>query len=133
MPTTSIKTTYPATFQIIDLGPEQEAIDVEVFLHKATRYAKENDPSSAAAQLTLLWEKDGAGKRIGNMLGTFCVEVIFINLKDMVETGKWVLNDARTLSYKDQISKPFGGMKRQKSEVSLLNKLIHPTRIFSNT
>lgn len=67
------------------------------------------------------------------MLGTFCVEVIFINLKDMVETGKWVLNDARTLSYKDQISKPFGGMKRQKSEVSLLNKLIHPTRIFSNT
>jgi hypothetical protein len=24
-------------------------------------------------------------------------------------------------------------MKRQKSEVSLLNKLIHPTRIFSNT
>lgn len=60
------------------------------------------------------------------MLGTFCVEVIFINLKDMVETGKWVLNDARAPSYKDQISKPFGGYEKAK-ERGFFVEQTHPS------
>jgi hypothetical protein len=65
--------------------------------------------------LNILWEVDGAGKRIGDLPGNHCVTALFIDVKYLVENRKLALNDARSLPYKEQISEPFGGYKKAKA------------------
>jgi hypothetical protein len=97
--------------QIIHVGSEQTSFDVEQYLHKQTR------ESSAAAQLTILWERDGGGKKRGNLSGIHCVEALFFNVKKWVENKTCVLNDTRvSMLYKQQISKPFGGHARAQAK-----------------